>query len=43
VGVPGGFPNRRALAESGPDLLAADLTAAAAALLGREREAPRRG
>jgi HAD superfamily hydrolase (TIGR01509 family) len=33
VGVPGGFPNREALAASGPDLLAPDLPAAVARLL----------
>jgi HAD superfamily hydrolase (TIGR01549 family) len=34
VGVPGGFPNRAALAAARPDLLAPDLTAAVDALLG---------
>jgi beta-phosphoglucomutase len=44
VGVPGGFPNRAALAASRPDLLAPDLATAADALLGvAEPEAPRRG
>jgi HAD superfamily hydrolase (TIGR01509 family) len=33
VGIPGGFPNRAALAASAPDLLAADLLEAANALL----------
>lgn len=33
VGIPGGFPNRRALLDSAPDLLANDLAHAAAALL----------
>ncbi|HVR71629.1 MAG TPA: HAD family hydrolase [Vicinamibacteria bacterium] len=43
VGVPGGFPNRAALVASAPDLLAPDLPAAAAALLGVAKEAPRLG
>lgn len=34
VGVPGGFPNREALAASGPDLLAPDVLAAVNALVG---------
>jgi HAD superfamily hydrolase (TIGR01509 family) len=34
VGIPGGFPNREALRESRPDLLAADLDDAASTLLG---------
>lgn len=34
VGIPGGFPNRQALAASTPDLLAPDLAAAVATLLG---------
>lgn len=34
VGIPGGFPNRAALAASAPDLLAPSLEAAVAALLG---------
>jgi phosphoglycolate phosphatase len=33
VGIPGGFPNRAALAASAPDLLAADLGDAVGALL----------
>jgi HAD superfamily hydrolase (TIGR01549 family) len=33
VGIPGGFPNREALAASAPDLLAASLDEAAAALV----------
>jgi HAD superfamily hydrolase (TIGR01509 family) len=36
VGIPGGFPNRDALKASAPDLLAASLEAAVAALLGRD-------
>ena len=44
VGVPGGFPNRAALAAARPDLLAPDLAAAADALLGvAAREATGRG
>jgi HAD superfamily hydrolase (TIGR01549 family) len=44
VGVPGGFPNRAALAAAAPDLLARDLAAATDALLAAaEAEAPRRG
>lgn len=44
VGVPGGFPNRAALAASAPDLLAPDLSAAADALLAAAvPEAARRG
>jgi phosphoglycolate phosphatase-like HAD superfamily hydrolase len=44
VGVPGGFPNRQALAASAPDLLAPDLLAAADALLARaHRETSPRG
>ncbi|MBI3932921.1 MAG: HAD family hydrolase [Acidobacteria bacterium] len=35
VGVPGGFPNRRALRASAPDLLASDLAEAVQALLRR--------
>ena len=35
VGIPGGFPNREALAGSGPDLLAPTLDAALEALLSR--------
>jgi phosphoglycolate phosphatase-like HAD superfamily hydrolase len=34
VGIPGGFPNREALAASAPDLLAPSLEAAVSALLG---------
>jgi HAD superfamily hydrolase (TIGR01549 family) len=42
VGVPGGFPNRAALAAAGPDVLAADLAAAGDALLaGAAREVTR--
>jgi HAD superfamily hydrolase (TIGR01509 family) len=44
VGVPGGFPNRAALAASRPDLLAPDLSAAADALIDAvAREARVRG
>ena len=44
VGVPGGFPNRAALAASGPDGLVADLAAAGDALLARaERGGSPRG
>ena len=34
VGVPGGFPNRGALAASSPDILAPDVTSAVSLLLG---------
>jgi HAD superfamily hydrolase (TIGR01509 family) len=40
VGVPGGFPNRAALAASGPDLMAPDLPAAIRALLAPRRRVP---
>lgn len=43
IGVPGGFPNREALAASRPDLLVPDLGAAVEALLAAGREAARRG
>ena len=44
VGVPGGFPNRDALAASGPDLLVPDLGAAVEALLSAAgRGGPPRG
>ena len=33
VGIPGGFPNREALARSGPDVMATDLTEAAERIL----------
>ena len=35
VGIPGGFPNRDALAQAGPDLLASDLADAVTRLLAR--------
>ena len=34
LGIPGGFPNREALAASAPDLLVSSLAAAVEALLG---------
>jgi HAD superfamily hydrolase (TIGR01509 family) len=37
VGIPGGFPNREALAAAGPDLLASDLADAVERLLSRPR------
>jgi hypothetical protein len=37
IGIPGGFPNRAALAEAGPDLLASDLADAVSRLLARTR------
>jgi hypothetical protein len=40
VGIPGGFPNRAALAASAPDLLAPSLEAAVEALLGEPAAGP---